>query len=153
MLVFLYRRRFRHGKYWPYRLVQYGIVFPKIDMIDMANIETRMRADKRYGKQARQQANKQKGKQISKQTKRGVHEGQMQVWIGCPQLHWVEVWMTHQQARLMRVHVRKRIKMHIKPTGGTNKYGKHNIARSGKRERYARSNRQQGDASQMVTSK
>ena len=53
----------------------------------------------------------------------------------------------------MRVHVRKRIKMHIKPTGGTNKYGKHNIARIRKGERFARSNRHHGNASQVVTSK
>ena len=37
--------------------------------------------------------------------------------------------------------------------GGTNKHGKHDIAWSGKGERYARSNRHHGDASQMVTSK
>ena len=43
--------------------------------------------------------------------------------------------------------------MHRKPTGGTNKYGKHIITWSGKGERYARSNRHHGDASQMVTSK
>ena len=43
--------------------------------------------------------------------------------------------------------------MHIKPTDGTSKHGKHIIARSGKGERYARSNRHHGNASQMATSK
>ena len=53
----------------------------------------------------------------------------------------------------MHEHVSKRVKMHRKPTGGTNKHGKYNIARSGKGERYARSNQHYGDASQMVTFK
>ena len=53
----------------------------------------------------------------------------------------------------MHGHVSKRVKMHRKPTGGANKHGKHIIAWSGKGERYARSNRHHGDASQMVTSK
>ena len=53
----------------------------------------------------------------------------------------------------MHEHVSKSVKMHRKPTGGTNKHGKHIIARSGKGERYARSNWHHGDASQMVTSK
>ena len=53
----------------------------------------------------------------------------------------------------MHEHVSKHAKMHRKPIGGTNKHGKHNIARSGKGERYTRSNRHHGDASQMVTSK
>ena len=43
--------------------------------------------------------------------------------------------------------------MHIKPTGGTNKHGKHIIAHSTKGERYARSNWHHGDASQVVTPK
>ena len=43
--------------------------------------------------------------------------------------------------------------MHIKPTGGTNKHGKHIIAWSVKGERYARSNWHHCDASQMVTSR
>ena len=51
----------------------------------------------------------------------------------------------------MHGYVSKRAKMHIKPTGGTNKHGKHIIARSRKRERYAQSNRHCGDGSQMVT--
>ena len=49
----------------------------------------------------------------------------------------------------MHRHVSKRVKMHIKPTGGTNK---HIITWSGKGERCARKNRHHGDASQMVTS-
>ena len=53
----------------------------------------------------------------------------------------------------MHGHISKRVKMHRKPTGGTNKYGKHIITLSGKGEMYARSNRHHGDASQMVTSK
>ena len=53
----------------------------------------------------------------------------------------------------MHEHVSKRAKMHRKPTAGTNKHGKHDIAWSGKGERYACSNRHHGDASQMVTSK
>ena len=32
----------------------------------------------------------------------------------------------------MHEHVSKRVKMHRKPMGGTNKHGKHNIAWSGK---------------------
>ena len=32
----------------------------------------------------------------------------------------------------MHEHVSKRVKMHRKPMGGTNKHGKHNIAQSGK---------------------
>ena len=83
-------------------------------------------------KEARKQANKQKGKHARKQTKGGVREGQMQDWIGCPQLDYVELWTTHQQARLMHGHVSKPVKMHIKPTDGTNKHGKHIIAQSGK---------------------
>ena len=53
----------------------------------------------------------------------------------------------------MHEHVSKRVKMHRKPTGGTNKHAKHNIERSKKGERCARSNWHQGDASRMVTSK
>ena len=53
----------------------------------------------------------------------------------------------------MHGHVSKRVKMHRKLTGGTNKHGKHIIARSGKGEWYAQSNRHHGDASQVVTSK
>ena len=53
----------------------------------------------------------------------------------------------------MHEHVSKRVRMHRKPTSGTNKHGKHIIAQSSKGERYARSNRHHGDASQMVTSK
>ena len=52
----------------------------------------------------------------------------------------------------MHEHVSKHVKMHRKPTGGTNKHGKHSIAWSGKREGYAWSNLASGDASQMVTS-
>ena len=49
----------------------------QIGVIDMANIETRMRANKWGGKKARKQTNKQKvNKQDSKQ-KGVVHEGQM----------------------------------------------------------------------------
>ena len=51
----------------------------------------------------------------------------MQVWIECLELHCIEAWTTHQQARLMHGRVSKRLKMHIKPTGGTNKHGKHSI--------------------------
>ena len=40
--------------------------------------------------------------------------------------------MTHYQVRLMHGHVNKCVKMHTKPTGGTNKHGMHIIARSGK---------------------
>ena len=50
-------------------------------------------------------------------------------------------------------HVSKRVKMHIKPTSGTNKHGKHIIAQSGKGEMYARSNQYHGNASQVVTPK
>ena len=53
----------------------------------------------------------------------------------------------------MHGHISKRVKMHRKPTDSTNKHGKHDIAWSGKGERYACSNRHHGDASQMVTSK
>ena len=53
----------------------------------------------------------------------------------------------------MHEHVSKHVRMHRKPMSGTNKHGKHIIARSSKGERYARSNRHHGDASQMVTSK
>ena len=53
----------------------------------------------------------------------------------------------------MHGHVSKRVKMQRKPTSVTNKYSKHIIAQSGKRERYAQSNRHHGDASQVVTSK
>ena len=37
-------------------------------------------------------------------------------------------------ARFMHGHVSKRVKMHKKPTGGTNKHSKHNIAWSRKRK-------------------
>ena len=53
----------------------------------------------------------------------------------------------------MHGHVKKLVKMHIKPMGGTNKHGKHIISRSGKEERYAQSNRHHGYASQVVMSK
>ena len=53
----------------------------------------------------------------------------------------------------MHGHVSKRVKMHIKPTGGTNKHGKHIVAWSENEEKYAQSNRHHGDASQVVTSK
>jgi len=52
----------------------------------------------------------------------------------------------------MHEHVNKRVKMQKKPTGGTSKHDKHIIAWSGKEERYARSNRHHGDASQITTS-
>ena len=92
----------------------------------------------RHGKQRSKKASKLVRRQTSKkQTKDGVREGQMQVWIGCPLLHCVEVWTTHQQARLMHGHISKRVKMHIKPTGGINKHGKHNMAQNGRGERYA----------------
>ena len=92
----------------------------QINMIDMSSKETRKQANKREGKQTRQQ------------TKSVVHEGQMQVQIECPQLHYVEVQMIHQKARLMHGHVSKRVQMHRKPTGGANKHGKHSITRSRK---------------------
>ena len=57
------------------------------------------------------------------------------------------------QARLKHGHVSKHVKMHRKPTNGTNKYGKHIIAWSEKEERYGQSNPASGDASQVVTSK
>jgi len=53
----------------------------------------------------------------------------------------------------MHGHVSKRVKMHKRPMGGTNKHGKYIIARSGKRKEYARSNPASGDASQMITPK
>ena len=53
----------------------------------------------------------------------------------------------------MHGHEGKHVKMHLKATSGTNKHGKHIIAQNGKGERYARSNRYHGDASQMVTPK
>ena len=53
----------------------------------------------------------------------------------------------------MHEHVSKRVKMHKKPTGGTNKHGKHIIAQSRKEERHARSNRHHDDVSQVVTCK
>ena len=53
----------------------------------------------------------------------------------------------------MHGHVSKHVKMQVKPTGGTSRHGKHIIAQSRKGERYARSNRHHGDASQVVTSK
>ena len=53
----------------------------------------------------------------------------------------------------MHGHVSKRVKMHRKLPGGTNKHGKHIIARSGRRGGYIRSNPASGDASHIVTSK
>ena len=53
----------------------------------------------------------------------------------------------------MHGHVRKCVKMHIKPTDCINKHGKHIITQNEKEERYARSNRHHGDASQVVTPK
>ena len=53
----------------------------------------------------------------------------------------------------MHGHVSKHVKINRKSTGGTNKHGKHIIARNRKGERYARSNQHHGDVSQMVTSK
>ena len=54
---------------------------------------------------------------------------------------------------LKHEHVSKRVKMHKMPTSGTNKHGKHIIARSGKREGYAQSNPASENASQVVTLK
>ena len=53
----------------------------------------------------------------------------------------------------MHGDVSKHVKMQRKPTGGANEHDKHSIARSGKTEGYAQSNRHHGDASQVVTSK
>ena len=130
-----------------------------MSMIDMASIAYGKRHEEPQDKQKRKKARKQPGqqenkkedKQAKRQTKGDVHKGQMQVWIGCPQLHYVEAWMTHQQPRLMHGHVNKRVKMHKRSTGSANKHGKHIIAQSGKREGYARRNPTFGDASQMVT--
>ena len=61
--------------------------------------------------------------------------------------------MTHWQSRLMHEHISKHVKMHRKPTCGTNKHGKNIVAWSGKEERYARSNWHHGNASQVVTPK
>ena len=43
----------------------------------------------------------------------------MQVWIGCPQFHWIGMWMTY---KLMHEHVDKHAKMQRKKEsqmGGT----------------------------------
>ena len=96
----------------------------------MASIEIRIWANN----QRRQQTNKQERQKAKKQTKGAVCGRQMQVWIQCSQHHCVEVWTTHQQVRLMHRHVSKRVKMHRKPTNGTNKHGKHIIAWSEKGE-------------------
>ena len=103
------------------------------------SISKRHKADKhdRRGKQR----NKEASKQARKQTKGGVCEGKMQIWIRCPQLYCVEVWTTHQQARLMHEHVSKHVEMHRKPTGGINKHGKHSIAWGGKGKGTRRANR------------
>ena len=53
----------------------------------------------------------------------------------------------------MHEYKSKCVKMHRKPTGGTNKHGKHIIAQSREGERYIQRNRHHGDAPQMVTSK
>ena len=53
----------------------------------------------------------------------------------------------------MHGHVSKHVKMHKKPTGGTNKHGEHGITWSRKKEGYARSNPTSRDASQVVTPK
>ena len=53
----------------------------------------------------------------------------------------------------MHGRVSKRVKMHRKLMGGTNKHGKHSIARGRKGERYAQSNQHHGNASQVVASK
>ena len=57
------------------RVYERGI--KQINMVDMANKETRKQANKREGKQARKQSNKQKGKQARKRAKGGVPEGKM----------------------------------------------------------------------------
>ena len=51
----------------------------------------------------------------------------------------------------MHGHVSKCVKMQRKPTGGTNKHGKHIIARSGKR--HVQSNPASRDVSHVVTPK
>ena len=54
----------------------------------------------------------------------------------------------------MHGYISKCVKMHRKPTGGTNKHGKHIIVWSRKkRERHTRTNPAPGDTSQMVTPK
>ena len=53
----------------------------------------------------------------------------------------------------MHGHVSKRVKMHIKPTGGATKHGKHNMAQNGRGKRCARSNQHHGDVPQVVTPK
>ena len=52
-------------------------------------------------------------------------------------------------------HVSKHVKMHKKPTGGTNKHGKHITRRSGKKKKegHAWSDLVPGDTFQMVTLK
>ena len=57
------------------RVYERGI--KQINMVDMANKETRKQANKREDKQARKQSNKQKGKQARKRAKGGVPEGKM----------------------------------------------------------------------------
>ena len=54
---------------------------------------------------------------------------------------------TLARKKIMHGHVSKRVKMQRKPTGGTNKHGKCNIAMSGKREGYAWSDQASRDAS------
>ena len=53
----------------------------------------------------------------------------------------------------MHGHVNKRVKMHRKPTGGTNKNDKHKIAQSGKGKGVRGATGHHEDASQAVTSK
>ena len=54
--------------------------------------------------------------------------------------------MDNTLASKTHIPVRKRVKMHRKPTSGANKYDKHIITWKGKGERYARSNPVSGDA-------
>ena len=135
---------------------------------DAKSIWKRHKADKhdRYGiyrnKDASKQVIRQTSEITSKQAKRQTSKQANKKW--CPRgtnvgLDWVTItslcWSMDDTlaSKLMHKHVSKRVKMHQKPTCGTNKHGKHINAWSGKGKRYAWSNRHLGNASRMVTSK
>ena len=121
----------------------------------------RYKADKhnRHGEQGSKDTNKQVIRQISKiasrQAKRQTRKRANKRW--CPwgtnvDLDWMSIaslcWsMDDTPASKTHAWTCKCVKMHRKPTGGTNKHGKHIIARSRKGERYAQSNWHRGDAS------
>ena len=111
----------------------------------------RNKADKhdRHGKHSSKKASKQVRKQTSKKENKrccpwGTNVGLD--WMSITSLCW-----SKEDTLASKTHAWTCEQACKDVYGGTNKHGKHIIARSEKRKRYTRSNRHNGDVSQMVT--